>query len=75
MTVGALAEDDWIECSISHMIKVGRDESWVKYGITTKVRAGESTDDARTRAIRHVDESVMQAIETTVETVREKVSE
>lgn len=68
----ALSEGDWIDVSISHQVKIGRDESWIKYGVMTKVRAGESTEDAKTRAISHVDESVMQTIDRTVETVRSR---
>ena len=71
-SVGGLYEGDSISVSISHQVKVGRDESWVSYEALTKVQPGETTQDARTRAIGHVNESVMQAVDTVVETVRSK---
>ena len=45
-------------------ITVGRDKSWVKYEATTKVRPAEPAEDARSRAIGHVNESVEIATET-----------
>lgn len=61
---------DTILVGVTHEISVGRDKSWVKYEGTTKVRPGESSEDARTRAIGHVNESVMRVVAQTVETVR-----
>jgi hypothetical protein len=55
---------------ITHEIRVGRDKSWVRYEAVTKIRPGEESDDARTRAIGHVNESVMEAVAQVVETVR-----
>ena len=65
-----LYEGDQITCGMTHEIKVGRDKSWVKYEATTKVRPGEVAADARTRAVGHVNESVMRAVAQAVETVR-----
>lgn len=61
---------DQITVSVTHEISVGRDKSWVKYEACTRLQPGESTEDARARAIGHATESVMQAVDRTVETVR-----
>ena len=65
-----LYEGDTITASVTHQIQIGRDNSWVKYEATTRLRPGESTEDARTRAVGHVNESVMLAVHTTVDSVR-----
>jgi hypothetical protein len=65
-----LYEGDTILCGMTHEIKVGYDKSWIKYECTTKVRPGEAAEDARTRAVGHVNESVMRAVAQAVETVR-----
>ena len=65
-----LFEGDQITVGVTHEIKVGRDTSWIKYEAVTKIRPSETARDARTRAIGHVNESVMAAVEQTVETVR-----
>lgn len=63
---------DQITVGVTHEIKVGYDKSWVKYEAITKIRPGEAAEDARTRAIGHVNQSVMEAVTQTVETVRSR---
>jgi hypothetical protein len=58
-----LYEGDTILVGITHEVNVGRDKSWVKYEATTKVRPTENAQDARTRAIGHVNRSVEEAVE------------
>jgi len=70
MESSELSQGDQITVSITHQIEIGRDKSWVKYEAQTKVRPGESAADARTRAIGHVNESVMTTVATTVDSVR-----
>jgi hypothetical protein len=65
-----LFSGDSILVGVTHELSVGRDKSWVKYEATTKVRPGESGDDARTRAVGHVNQSVMKVVEATVNQVR-----
>jgi len=65
-------EGDQITVGITHQIEVGRDKAWVKYEAITKIRPQETSDQARTRAIRHVNASVMETIEATVEQMRSK---
>lgn len=61
---------DQITVGVTHEISINRDKSWVRYEAVTKVRPGETAEDARTRAIGHVNVSVMEAVKQTVETVR-----
>ena len=65
-----LFEGDEILVGITAEITVGRDKSWCKYEATTKLRQGERAEDARTRAIGHVNESVMEVVAQVVETQR-----
>lgn len=67
-----LVEGDSVTAGMTHEISVNRDKSWIKYEVTSKVRPGESTDDARTRVIDHVSESVMQAVDTAIAAIRRK---
>lgn len=70
MESSELSAGDQITVSVTHQIEIGRDKSWVKYEALTKVRPGEGSEDARTRAIGHVNRSVMEAVAQTVDTVR-----
>jgi len=63
---------DSILVGVTHEISVGRDKSWVKYEATTKLRPGETADDARSRAVGHVNESVMSTVAAVVEKVRNR---
>jgi len=65
-----LWEGDSILVGMTHEVSVGRDKSWIKYEANTKIRPGETAEDARTRAIRHVNASVMEAVHAAVETAR-----
>jgi len=70
MEASELSSGDQITVSVTHQIQIGRDNSWIKYEAVTKVRPGEAAEDARTRAIGHVNVSVMEAVAKTVEVVR-----
>jgi hypothetical protein len=65
-----LHEGDSILVGVTHQIDVGRDKSWVKYEATTRLRPGETAEGARTRAVGHVNESVMVIVQETVESLR-----
>ena len=67
-----LFQGDQIIVGVTHEITINRDRSWVKYEAKTRVRPGETAEDARTRAIGHVNVSVMEAVHQTVETVRKQ---
>lgn len=65
-----LFEGDQITVGVTHQIEVGRDKSWVKYEAITRLRPDETAEDARTRAVGHVNQSVMTAVQQTVEQIR-----
>lgn len=65
-----LSEGDLIEIGVTHQIRIGGEDSWVKYGVTTKVQAGENAEQARKRASMIVNKGVMDSINETVEAVR-----
>ena len=65
-----LYEGDSITCGLTHQIKVGRDKSWIKYEAHHQGSSGEETESARTRAVGHVNESVMEAVQQDSRTVR-----
>lgn len=67
-----LVEGDTILVGVTHQVEVGRDKSWVKYESQTKVRPDETTDEAQTRAIGHVNAGAMRAVEATVEEIRSR---
>lgn len=64
-----LNQDDVIEISVTHEIKIKGDKTWVGARMSSKVREGETTEDAEDRVGRAVDEAVMRQIHRTVETV------
>jgi hypothetical protein len=65
-----LYQGDSILVGMTHEISVGRDKSWIKYEATTKIRPGEVSDEARSRAIGHVNQSIVRLVETAVEQIR-----
>ena len=67
----AIDPGDSVEMSITHQIKIGRESAWIKTGIITKVREGESGEQASKRASDFVNKQVMEAIMDTVKAVDE----
>ena len=59
-----------IEVGVTHQIRIGREDAWVKLGLTVDVEPGESIDGAITRADRIPQERVMDVIESSVRTVQ-----
>jgi hypothetical protein len=59
---------DAIAYQVTHEVNYSNDEKmWVKYGATTSVRDGETTDEANKRLVEHVHNSVADAIREAVE--------
>jgi len=54
VTHEALDEGDTIAVTVTHQINIQGDNSWVKYEATSKVRPGETTDEADERLLTHV---------------------
>lgn len=67
-----LVEGDTITFSISHELKIGRESTWVKYEVMSKVRESESTESAKRRVVDHVNESVMESITKVVDAVLDR---
>jgi hypothetical protein len=65
-----ISPGDTVEIVVTHEIKIGRESAWVKAGVNTKVRPGESPDEAGERAIRYVNTQVINSIVKAVETVQ-----
>ena len=61
-TPEVLSEGDQIELSVTHEVDFGSVKAWVKYGVTSSVRSGESTDKATERIAQHVDIEIMKRI-------------
>lgn len=71
----AVREGDRLVASISHQVIINGDESWVKFEANVAVGEDESPEDARQRVIEYVNEGVMEAVKTTVNTVGSKNEE
>lgn len=60
---------DTIEVGVTHEVLIGREKSWVKYGVVTKVREGETGEQASERAAIQMNEEVEKIIKDIVEQV------
>lgn len=69
--VRLLDDGDVIEVGTSHELKIDGDGSWVSYKVATKVRVGESADDATARALEQVTRAMRTAVAATVRNVEE----
>ena len=67
-------EGDTITVAVTHEVKIGGESSWIRFETSTKV-AGETSENASRRAIGFVNQGVMEAVESTVESVRKATSE
>ena len=63
---------DVVKVSVSHQIKVNRDESWVGYEITHIVGSTEKTSEIEARLIEHANVKVMESVDNAVEKIRSK---
>ncbi len=55
--------------SVTHQIKIGREDSWVKIGVSTEVRKDESLDTAIDRADRVIQQKIFDVVNNTVAAV------
>lgn len=65
-----LQEGDRVDVSVTHELKIGKETSWVKYGINTAVQPGETEEDTRRRAAALVSAGVLKVVERTVSEVQ-----
>ena len=60
---------DTIEVGVTHEVLIGREKSWVKYGVVTKVREGETGEQASERAAIQMNEEVEKKFESQEKTI------
>ena len=65
-----LAEGDRVDVSVTHEVKIGKETSWIKYGVNTSVASGETEEQARSRATSLVSAGVLKVVEETVQSVQ-----
>lgn len=66
----ALSPGDWIEISVSHQVRIDREESWIKLGANTKVREDETASEAVSRLSTFINNKVIDVIADAVDVVR-----
>lgn len=66
-----LSQGDRITYGVTHQIKIGREDSWVKYEANSAVQEGETAEQAAERVMDHVNRTVMEAVMETVKIVEE----
>jgi hypothetical protein len=64
-----LAPGDSVEIGVTHEVLIGREKSWIKMGITSKVQPDEDADEAISRVSEIVNNKIMSIIEAAVQTV------
>ncbi len=74
MRIAEPADEDLVEVSVTHEIKINGDKAWVGTRYTTKVRSNETPDEAHDRADAEVQRMVIKSIQSTVTTVEEFTS-
>ena len=60
---------DSVEVGVTHQIKIGREDAWIKVSVNRQVRPTETYADAIDSANKVVQHKVMDVIIETVETV------
>lgn len=58
-----------VEVGVTHQIKIGREEAWVKVGVSLDKESHETIEYAIDRASKIVNKKIVDVIETTVDTV------
>jgi hypothetical protein len=66
-----LSPGDTVDVSVTHEIVIGREKSWIKFGVSTKVQPSELAGDAIDRASELVTQQVLFIIEDAVKAVRD----
>ena len=60
---------DSVEVSVTHNIKIGREDAWVKISINTDVQANETIDTAIDRVDSIIQQKIFDVINNTVDSV------
>lgn len=68
--VGALRAGDAIEMGITSVVKIGRDENWISYKITTRLGEGETEEQASNRGMSVLHRRFKQLVNESVEVIQ-----
>ena len=60
---------DQVEVSVTHQIKIGREDSWVKISINSGVHDNETLDSAIDRVDKVIQQKIFDVVNHTVEAV------
>lgn len=60
---------DQVEVSVTHQIKIGREDSWVKIGVSSEVRDDETLDTAIDRVDMVIQRKIFDVVNNTVAAV------
>lgn len=71
VAIQKLNTDDSMKAGVSHEIIIDKQTAWVKFEATTTQGVDETSDDAKRRIIKFVSESVIDAVESAVNTANE----
>jgi hypothetical protein len=64
-----LGAGDSVEVGVTHEVLIGREKSWIKLGVVTKVNEGETGEDATLRASEHIQKETTTLIKAIVDQV------
>lgn len=64
-----LTPGDRVDVGVTHLVKINREEAWIKLSINAQVLDGENADEAVQRVSEFVNTKVLEVIEGTVNTV------
>ena len=65
-----LFQGDRVTCSISHQLRIGREETWVRYEAQTSLQEEESQQEAAVRIVGVVNRGVLYAVDEAVAAVQ-----
>lgn len=71
----ALSEDDWVTCGVTHNIKINGDDAWPKFEAGSRVRPGETPDEAYKRLSEYVNNKAIAMSEDAAQAVIAKGDE
>lgn len=69
--VGELYPGDNVEVSITSVVKINRDDNWIRMSAISAVRADETGQQAHERLLAYVQDRFKQTVQSTVEMIEE----
>jgi hypothetical protein len=61
---------DRVSVGVTHQVRIGREDAWIKLEVVTDVTINEDTEDAVDRANEIVQRKIFEVITSTVEAVK-----